>query len=553
MPDNEEDYLDQLLKSINEKEAEDSIEELIEKHANMDNEENADETFDMDSFIDDISSEYEEASKEKEIEIESVSNVLSPEEIAELAKENQITEEISEEEKENAADAELDELLDNTDYSEAVEAEITTDDNVELSDSDMERLLNMELDDIIEDVTSDSVSVEELFGFGNSETTEDSSGSDVPDEAGKSVKKEKTKAKDSDKETTKKTDKETASSEDEQEDLNEVEEKKTKKKSIIERIKAVFFDSLDNEEPKKDKTSKKAAKKAKASKAEDVAKDENEQLIDDVFKGKESTDDFEAPKKGFVARFKYRWEQYKAKQAEEERQEEEAEALDEEERKKAREEKKAKAAAKKEEKQKEKENKKKEPKVKKEKPKKEKKPKPEPKPGDILKIKPVSMVMFVLFVAGVIVLITIFNSSFNYDASVSKAKSYYVNGDYVKAFDQLDGRKLRGNDKTLYSQSRLIARVQRQIESYGNYRKMNMNIEALNALIVGVYRYTNDYEEAQELGVEDKTTEKYNEIIQTLEETFKISEKEALNLATLYEKDYTNYYYKIKDYGEAVE
>ncbi|MFR2512319.1 MAG: hypothetical protein ACLS9K_10435 [Lachnospira eligens] len=40
---------------------------------------------------------------------------------------------------------------------------MTSDDNSELSDDDMKRLMNMNLDDIIDDVKSDSASIDDLF------------------------------------------------------------------------------------------------------------------------------------------------------------------------------------------------------------------------------------------------------------------------------------------------------------------------------------------------------------------------------------------------------
>ena len=70
-------------------------------------------------------------------------------------------------------------------------------------------------------------------------------------------------------------------------------------------------------------------------------KDENEQIIEDVFGNKSTLDESQVPKKGFFARLKYRLEQMKAKHIEEEKAEEEAERLEEEEKQKNKELKKA--------------------------------------------------------------------------------------------------------------------------------------------------------------------------------------------------------------------
>ena len=182
-------------------------------------------------------------------------------------------------------------------------------------------------------------------------------------------------------------------------------------------------------------------------------------------------------------------------------------------------------------------------KPKKVKPKKVKKPKEPPKPQDILKIKPVSIVMLVLFVAGVSVLISVLSSGFYYNNSVSLAKDYYSNEQYEKAYDKLSGIKLNGSDKTLYEQASTIMYVQKQYDSYENYMKLNMKTEALDSLIKGVNRYNSLRPQAQELGIDNKITAVYKQIVLALQDTFKISETEAIGLSSMSDTDFTNYYY----------
>ena len=244
-----------------------------------------------------------------------------------------------------------------------------------------------------------------------------------------------------------------------------------------------------------------------------------------------------------------------AKRIEEEKAEEEAERLDNEEKQKNKELKKAAATEKKEKKKQAAEQKKaaKPKKVKQSKPKKEKKPKEPPKPGDILKIKPLSLVMLVLFVAGVVVLISVLNSALYYNTNSSQAKTYYNNGEYDKAYSKLNGMKLNSNDKTLYEQASTIMYVKRQYDSYENYMSLNMKTEALDALIKGIDRYNTFRSTAQELGIDDKFKAEYQNIIDALQNTFKISEAQGISLADMSNSDFTNYYLKIKEYGKAVQ
>ena len=555
MSDKEEDYLDKLLDSINEKEQADS--------------------------------QQEEPKSEWQQEIED----KDPEEIAREVREKIEAENADNEEQEAQKDAkaeeEVNKMLEDTPVEEAAGATITpADDDSELSDNDMERLMNMNLDDLIDDVKADtdSISIDDLLNQGDElkraeaqaqaqALEEELAEKEKNDSQVNETEPDDNKA-DSDNNTEpdaaqteagneEADNKEPEKKESVQVDESKIKPEKPKKDSFFKKIKKVFFDSLEDESPKEEaadngngentSSEDKSADKPEADNGE--PKDENEQIIEDVFGNKDTLDDSEALKKGFFARFKYRLAQMKAKRIEEEKAEEEAERLDNEEKQKNKELKKAAATEKKEKKKQAAEQKKaaKPKKVKQSKPKKEKKPKEPPKPGDILKIKPLSLVMLVLFVAGVVVLISVLNSALYYNTNSSQAKTYYNNGEYDKAYSKLNGMKLNSNDKTLYEQASTIMYVKRQFDSYENYMSLNMKTEALDALIKGIDRYNTFRSTAQELGIDDKFKAEYQNIIDALQNTFKISEAQGISLADMSNSDFTNYYLKIKEYGKAVQ
>ena len=570
LSDKEEDYLDKLLDSINEKEQADS--------------------------------QQEEPKSEWQQEIED----KDPEEIAREVREKIEAENADNEEQEAQKDAkaeeEVNKMLEDTPVEEAAGATITpADDDSELSDNDMERLMNMNLDDLIDDVKADtdSISIDDLLNQGDelkraeaqaqaqaleeelaekekndsqvNETEPDDNKADSdnntePDAAQTEAGNEGAVSdieNRQDADNKEADNKEPEKKESVQVDESKIKPEKPKKDSFFKKIKKVFFDSLEDESPKEEaadngngentSSEDKSADKPEADNGE--PKDENEQIIEDVFGNKDTLDDSEAPKKGFFARFKYRLAQMKAKRIEEEKAEEEAERLDNEEKQKNKELKKAAATEKKEKKKQAAEQKKaaKPKKVKQAKHKKEKKPKEPPKPGDILKIKPLSLVMLVLFVAGVVVLISVLNSALYYNTNSSQAKTYYNNGEYDKAYSKLNGMKLNSNDKTLYEQASTIMYVKRQYDSYENYMSLNMKTEALDALIKGIDRYNTFRSTAQELGIDDKFKAEYQNIIDALQNTFKISEAQGISLADMSNSDFTNYYLKIKEYGKAVQ
>lgn len=500
----------------------------------------------------------------------------------------------------------------------------------ELSEDDMKRLSQMGLDNIIEQVTTDTSSVDDLFD----DTKEEK------DNINNQNNKEKSDEKKADVNMAVDTvdNDETASDSAKASKKGKKKQKKekTKKNNIFSVIKSVFFENLDEEDEdldieKKEKSSKQKVVKTNKTKKSvddvrkdddirqsasepqaelqpqaepqpenesildenradiadninqddensvnndiyddtsedktekndlpeepDRSKDENVQLIKEMYGDKDNLDENIAPKKGLIAKLKYRIAQLKKKNAEEDKLEEEAELADIEEQKKKKEEKQAAAAVKKENAKKEKEVKAAEKKKAKDakaakkaaKPKKEKKP----KPGDILKIKPKSIMLFITLVASVIVLISLLNTTVSYTTAISKAKTNLENGDYSKVYESLSGMKLNKSDETLYRQATLITYVTRQYESYQNYMEMDMKTEAINALVKGLARYDTYYNEANSLGVGNQMKEARAQIIQAFNDTFKISESEAVSLVAMSDNNFTQYYKKIEAYGKA--
>lgn len=626
MAENEEDYLDGLLKSMSEKEnaekqakdeEEEEIKEQVREAVEKSNTPNSKfENIYMDDPVENDGKQVSDEHVEKvlkdvmtvprkmaapgvdesyivddEPDTPKPVSSVTPEEVAKLAREKEEKEKVDESVKSSNADKALDKLIEETQKDEAAGSNLSKDDelikDMDLSDGEKDRLVNMNLDDLLNDVNTDAGStnesgvsaVNDLLAQINqgSDQADDEASDNIASDLAATGAVEDNKA-DNSSDITSAGDDVKKQLEEELKSVN----KKKRKKGILSVIKDIFFESLDDETEdaadtleksgraakKEAKMAKKAAKadkndKNKATDAEQVpaakGKDENELLIEEVFHGKDTLDDSAAPKKGLFAKIKYRMQQFKAKQAKECEAEEQQEEIERQEKQQQVAAKKAKAAEKKQ-KAAEKKTAKKEAakKAKAKKPKKEKKPKKPkvkqpPKPGDIIRFKPKSIIVFVMLIVGIVVLVQMFGYTINYSGNINLAKDYYANQEYDKAYNSLDGIKLSGDDETLYKQAKVVMYVQRQYESYENYEKMNMHTEALNALVKGVDRYQTYRSEAKELGVEDKMTEVYNLIIKAFKDKFKMSETEAISLVELSKLDFTSYYYKIEAYGEAIK
>lgn len=626
MAENEEDYLDGLLKSMSEREnaekqakdeEEEEIKEQVREAVEKSNTPNSKfENIYMDDPVENDGKQVSDEHVEKvlkdvmtvprkmaapgvdesyivddEPDTPKPVSSVTPEEVAKIAREKEEKEKVDESVKSSNADKALDKLIEETQKDEAAGSNLSKDDelikDMDLSDGEKDRLVNMNLDDLLNDVNTDAGStnesgvsaVNDLLAQINqgSVQADDEASDNISSDLAATGAVEDNKA-DNSSDITSAGDDVKKQLEEELKSVN----KKKRKKGILSVIKDIFFESLDDETEeaadtleksgraakKEAKMAKKAAKadkngKNKATDEEQVpaakGKDENELLIEEVFHGKDTLDDSAAPKKGLFAKIKYRMQQFKAKQAKECEAEEQQEEIERQEKQQQVAAKKAQAAEKKQ-KAAEKKTAKKEAakKAKAKKPKKEKKPKKPkvkqpPKPGDIIRFKPKSIIVFVMLIVGIVVLVQMFGYTINYSGNINLAKDYYANQEYDKAYNSLDGIKLSGDDETLYKQAKVVMYVQRQYESYENYEKMNMHTEALNALVKGVDRYQTYRSEAKELGVEDKMTEVYNLIIKAFKDKFKMSETEAISLVELSKLDFTSYYYKIEAYGEAIK
>ena len=75
--------------------------------------------------------------------------------------------------------------------------------------------------------------------------------------------------------------------------------------------------------------------------------------------------------------------------------------------------------------------------------------------------------------------------------------------------------------------------------------------KSINALVKGLARYDTYYNEANSLGVGNQMKEARAQIIQAFNDTFKISESEAVSLVAMSDNNFTQYYRKIEAYGKA--
>ena len=191
-----------------------------------------------------------------------------------------------------------------------------------------------------------------------------------------------------------------------------------------------------------------------------------------------------------------------------------------------------------------KEKKKKEPKVKKPaKPKAPKKPKPKkPKEKDNTPPLPKGPVALVCLLAASIFVLVFFGPELiGYSSAMSKAKDYYKMGHYTEAAEQISGLVIKNEDVMFYGKIATLAAVDSQISEYEIFMKNDRKAEALDSLISAAGRVeVNDdntltFDCAGEMGVlKDGITVE-------LQEQFNLTYEEAIELYQLTEIDRDEY------------
>ena len=187
-------------------------------------------------------------------------------------------------------------------------------------------------------------------------------------------------------------------------------------------------------------------------------------------------------------------------------------------------------------------------KKKKRKPKKEKKVKEaneeETRAEDGKKLSKKKVIPVILSCATILLCVIVFTIIIPDNMQKRDARVAYDMGNYETAYDLLYGKNLNEEEEVILHKSTLIMKMERKINSYYNYLKLNgKELEALNALVQGAALYYELLPEADEYFVTDEIGEKYQQILSILSEQYNLSEADVMDI--IYSEDDVVYTQKI--------
>ena len=192
---------------------------------------------------------------------------------------------------------------------------------------------------------------------------------------------------------------------------------------------------------------------------------------------------------------------------------------------------------------KKKEKKPKEPKPKKEKkpkPPKEKKPKKEKQPDNSPKIPMKYIIVFLLLSVSIVVLINVGQSVLSHRNSKASAELAFGKGDYITAYESLAGKKLtKDEDIQLFAQSRLLSDLQKRQHDYNLMVSLNKYDLALDSLIIGVVRYTENVDQADQYQVREQYDAIGTNLIDTLNAQYGLTQEDAISMSHMNREQYS--------------
>lgn len=180
---------------------------------------------------------------------------------------------------------------------------------------------------------------------------------------------------------------------------------------------------------------------------------------------------------------------------------------------------------------------------KKKKPKKEKKPKEEKPKEKTVKVlskrKLLVLIAFCATILGSIILLSVFLPEY---ADKKSARNAYNAGDYEEVYTLLYGQNLNSGDLLIFNRAKTIRKMKRRIESYENNLAMSRELEALDSLLKGVECYQT-LVEADEYGVRQEVDALYQQICIVLGENYGITAEDAIEINAYDSETYTKRLY----------
>lgn len=153
------------------------------------------------------------------------------------------------------------------------------------------------------------------------------------------------------------------------------------------------------------------------------------------------------------------------------------------------------------------------------------------------KINPVGASIVVIFFGILCLAVIVGTKSFSYRSALKSAETNFDERNYEAAYEALAGVDVSESSEELEEKVRICMQLQKEYNSYTNYYKMKMYLEALDSLVKGIRSYDENKEKADLYGIMSQYNELEGRLAEALYTDFGVSETQARAINEIQEQE----------------
>ena len=123
--------------------------------------------------------------------------------------------------------------------------------------------------------------------------------------------------------------------------------------------------------------------------------------------------------------------------------------------------------------------------------------------------------------------------------TAADARNAFYKKEYRTAYEEMSGKKLSKKDQRLYEKARLVASMQQRYDAYTAYTALQMPVEALDSLLSGYLFWQQEADAIAEYDAATETDAVKYQILNTLYDTYQLTEDDVRQINALDDYDYT--------------
>ena len=149
------------------------------------------------------------------------------------------------------------------------------------------------------------------------------------------------------------------------------------------------------------------------------------------------------------------------------------------------------------------------------------------------KINPIGAGIVFAFFGIICVLVILVTNLGKYSNAMSSGEAYFQQKDYEKAYEAISGVDAKEVDRDEVEKIRICMSIKKEWNSYNNYYKLKMYLEAVDSLIKGVRKCDENSDRIEALSIETNVSEMDNMFIKKLADEYSVTEQQVKELISM--------------------